>query len=503
MRVEELAITHPAALAGLTKIDGEAGPAEFLLWPHQREFITEVVVNRRTIVLKARQLGFTWAMALVALWYVMRYPGRRVVCMSIGEREAQILLERVRILYNYLPAAVRQAFPLGANDNTTRMDIAHPEEGTYSAILSIPSSGGRSETAHLLLLDEAAHWDNSDKRLAAILPTAADGAMQVVINSTANGMQGIYHRLYVGAPTNGWKPMFIRADARPGRDEAWITNERSQLGELGPQEYPMSEDEAFIASGLHAFDVPTLMWYRSEMCVDPVWKGVFDIDRVANLVRPTENPRGWWWVWDWPEQGREYLVTADACGGPGARDYASAVIVDIESWEQVAALHGKPSPTELARQLYRAGWMYGADRPAMLAPEANNHGTAVIAHLREWRYPRLYESERIGTREQKLTGRYGWETTMQSRAHGVARLADGIKERTLGIRDNRAISEMIAFVLTDADRYEAGEGAHDDLVASWWIQAAILSSSRQHRRTDVAPRAQKPYRPRVSTKTGY
>jgi len=502
VKLEELAVTHPAALAGLTRIDGEHGPAPFVLWPRQREFVTQIVLNKNTIVLKSRQLGFTWAMALVALWYVMRHPGRRVVCMSIGEREAAILLERVKTLYRYLPESVKQAFPVGSTNNTLRFDIVHPGEATYSAVISVPSSGGRSETAHLLLLDEAAHWEDSDKRLAAILPTAADGAMKVVINSTANGMQGMYHRLYVGAPANGWSPLFIPADGRPGRDTQWIENIRAQLGEYGPQEYPMTEEEAFIASGRTVFDIPTLMWYRREMCLDPEWKGDLELDKVARVIFPKENAKGLWWIWEWPDPDREYLITADSCGGPGARDYATAAIIDAESWEQVAALHGKPSPTELARQLYRAGFLYGGERPALLAPEANHHGVAVISLLREWGYGRIYEAERIGTRQEKATGRFGWETTMQSRAHAIDRLAAGIRERTLGIRDQRAISEMISFVITDYDRFEAGQGAHDDHVASWWIAAALLSRNTT-RRTNMEPVRVKPYRPRVSSKTGY
>ena len=66
-------------------------PVPFELWDHQREIVQAALTKRRIIVLKARQLGVTWVMALFALWYAFAHPNSETVIVSIGEREARIV----------------------------------------------------------------------------------------------------------------------------------------------------------------------------------------------------------------------------------------------------------------------------------------------------------------------------------------------------------------------------------------------------------------------------
>jgi hypothetical protein len=188
------------------------------------------------IVLKARQLGVSWTMASHALWFSLAHPARKSYMFSVGDREAMSLLDKVRELYKSLPLEVRLARPL-VTDNKRELAWQHP--GYTSHLTSLPSSAGRGETAHMLYLDEGAHWEDSSKRLAAVLPMAADIG-RVVFASTANGMQGRFYDIYANSPGNGWDRLFMAADARPDRSAEWVERERSKGGELGAQEYPLS-----------------------------------------------------------------------------------------------------------------------------------------------------------------------------------------------------------------------------------------------------------------------
>ncbi len=493
----DVAAASPLALARMVRIDGPDGPESLRLWPHQRELLRLVMTERRVIVLKARQLGVTWALALLALWWAISHPAQTVLIMSIGEREAADVLRRVKRLYGSLPADVRRAFPLGA-DAMTRLEVQHPDGP--GVILSLPSSStaGRGQTVHLLIGDERPKWPNADDQEAAVLPAAADSG-RVVMVGTANGMDGYYDR-WMAAPGNGWAPLFVGADARPGRTPEWIATERAQLGDLGAQEFPLTPAEAFLASGRCVFDVVALGELVEHSCRPAAWQGRLGV--VDGSIAPEADERGPWQVWQWPQEGRRYLVGADVCGGGGGSDFSAAVVLDAESGDQVAAYHGRPEPHVFARELVRAGWLWRTgERPALLVPESNNHGAAVVALLAEWGFPHVYNQDRFDQRTGKTATSLGWLTTTSTRPVAIAALQAGIREGWLGIRDKQAIAEMFRFVETDTGRFEASAGAHDDRVLAFGITAAVVQHSRQARPAPSVPSA--PYVPRVSKVTGY
>ena len=499
----QIAVSSPAALAQMVIIDGPDGPCPFDPWDHQREFWKAIRVARRVIILKARQLGMTWAIALYALWYVMAHPGRTCLVLSKGEREARLILRRVKRMYDSLPNVVKLAFAKG-EDSSERFGIKHPEGD--SAIVSLPGTGGRSETAHLLLLDEGAHWENTEERLAAVLPTAAD-AGTVALVSTANGEGDPFEVIWAEAPENGWTPIFIKATARPGRTEAWVEVTRATLKELGPQEYPMTPEEAFLSSGRSAFDLKDLKDIR-ECCEDPGWKGEFQT--VDKKIKAVTVPDGGWWVWEWPVRGRNYLISADVCGGQGGSDFSVAYVFDLESWDMVAAYKGRPEPDVFARMLMRAGFIYtGPAGPALLAWESNNHGAAVTAIVRgapgKRGYPRLYQREVFDTRERKARTELGWRTDTKTRHQLVSAAQAAIRERTVWIRDVRLPLEARRFIWRETlsgGRYEAAEGAHDDHVVAFGIGCAVLANAvRAQPPPPPAPRPRR--RPVVSSLTGY
>ena len=497
--VARLAVASPEALAAFCRIDGPRGPERLRLWPGQRAALRFARDHEKAIILKARQLGITWSMALQALHFAMTSPAQTCLILSVGERESAVVLRRIRRLYLSLPTPIRQAFPcVRGLDGGERFEIGHPEgPGT---IVSLPGSGGRSETAQLLILDEGAHWEKSEERLAAVLPTAGDVG-RIVLFSTANGAHGTFWEMWYGHGRDQWPGLFLDAVQRPDRDMAWVRRERADLGEKGPQEYPMDPTEAFLSSGRCVFDVHALEALRRSFTEPP--RGRYDLRHQDGVVVADPDLEGRWMVWEWPKAGRRYIIAADVCGGGGGDDYAYATVHDAESWDQVAALHGRPDPGVLAAEMAKAGWLYaGEGRPALLVPEANNHGQAVVALLSEWGYPRIYTREAFDRRGSAPapSSLLGWLTTGKSREVAISALQDAIRDEEAGIRDAAAIGECLAFVDKDG-RVEAAEGSHDDRVLALAIAYAVLARSRAGRRVEQRPQA--PYVPRVSSLTGY
>jgi len=475
-----------------------SGPVPMVLWPHQVEIIDAALGHQKVLVLKARQLGVSWVIALIALWWILAKPGQTVVLISIGEREAISLMDKVRSLYQSLPASIRKDFPV-ADDQQMLFSIAHA--GGKSKAMSLPSSStaGRGETIHLLIGDERPAWPNADDQEASLFPAAADSG-RILLVGTGNGMDAIYDR-WMAAPENGWHPIFVSALARPGRTLEWVMDQREALGDLGPQEFPLDATEAFLAAGRCAFDRDSLDLLMKHSVMAPAFRGRFESMKVEGhkTLIPRADPQGAWVVWEWPHADREYIVAADVAGGRADGDYSAAVVYDTTSWDQVACFHDRLEPALFARELNKVGHLFNR---ALLAPESNNHGQAVIALLLGWRYPHLYHHRKVDKRTSRADRRPGWATTEQSRVTLVHALEKAVSEGTLGIRDKRAIAEMHRFIYretTRGGRFEADAGAHDDLVVAHGIAAAILGMGSAAR-----PRGEEIEQPEVpETVTGY
>lgn len=492
----------PWRLAPVLKIQAvpERGPEPFVLWPEQVKFLRACIAYREVQVLKARQLGMTWTTSLLALWDCMAYPIGWDLVVSINESEASdVNLERVKQLYASAPEWLRRAWPI-AQDNATHFSLEHPEG--ESGVLALPASSnaGRSRTFRRVIADERARWEHSDERMASIRPAAADVGSIIQV-STAKGYNGFHSDWLDSRPPGEAKDgqrvgIFIGALAHPGRDREWVMRERAKLDRespgLGAQEYPLTAEEAFRASGSCAFSTERVIELRDERSVDPIWRGNLTDpgDRTPSAsVSRVQDEHGLWRVWRWPDEAepqRAYLVTADACGGTSAGDYAAIAVYDIERSEQVAALHARLEPAALARMMWRAGWLWRSRaQPALLAPEANNHGQAVVALLTDWEYPHLYTTETYDQVANRVQRTVGWTTTQRTRALAIGALKQAVTEGDPVIRDRSTYQEMLTFIVTRTGREEAEAGCHDDLVMTHAIGCAILAFSARTALPDV------------------
>lgn len=513
-----VAAAHPFALAAMTKIlakregakaeDSEilqGEPVPLRLWPHQREILDAALKRRRIIVLKARQLGVTWAMALFCLWYAFAHPNAQIVIVSIGEREARSFGRRIQFLYDNLPQAVRAAFP--APNPTLEAFVVRHDAGD-SRITSLPSSStaGRGETVNLLVLDEGAHWEDASTRLASLLPTTEDLG-QLLFASTANGFGDPFQQTWDMAPENGYTKIFANATSRPDRDDDWVLQARSRVPDgKGVQEYPMTPAEAFLSSGKCAFSTRHLQEYLDHRTRPARRRGNIQVD--GGRVRfEADEINGGWRVWEWRTEGRRYMISGDPCGGGGGTNYASMYVWDMDSWDTVAAYHGRPEPVDFATLMIRAGWLWrnGKGEPALLAPESNLDGRAVIAILRERSYPNVWVMPTYDQTRDDRVVQLGWATTTRTRPLMLATLKEMVREGTLGIRDNLAIGEMLTFeVNPKTGKEEARDGCFDDRVMALAIGAVVLGREASGTAPrDTGPVSLAPYR-RVGDKiTGY
>jgi len=330
------------------------------------------------------------------------------------------------------------------------------------------------------------------------LPT--DGRM--VIESTANGMGNYFHDLWTEAKSGGsrfatsfyvwWEDASYCAPGHPlddltpeeqklkaawGLDDGQIRWRRSKQRELRDrfaQEYPEDNVTCFLASGRCCFDTGALMSAQARIAAESAPESVTVLpDREGSIsVAPARLL-----IWKRPEAERLYVIGADVGEGLAGGDASCACVLDKETGEQVAELHGRVPPERFGHLLHALGWHY---HMATIAVERNNHGHSTLNTLRHaLRYPRLYyhvRYDRTGNSAPVL----GWPTDQATKPILVDDLAAAIASGSILIHSPGLIDECLTFVTTDTGAQQAQEGKHDDRVMAAGIawQARKRGTSR-------------------------
>jgi len=208
------------------------GWTRFRLWSSQAEVADSLARERLVIILKARQLGMTWLVVGRALWLMLFRPAATVLLFSQRDDEAVHLLGfRLAGMYERLPAWQHVRSVSVRNAHEFRLSNG-------SAALAFPTTGGRSYTATLAIVDEADHvggsagGDSLDALLDAVKPTV-DGGGSLVLLSTVDKdrPQSAFKRIYRAARQgeSGWHAIFLPWSARPERDPAWYAAQRQDI----------------------------------------------------------------------------------------------------------------------------------------------------------------------------------------------------------------------------------------------------------------------------------
>jgi len=147
-------------------------------------------------------------------------------------------------------------------------------------------------------------------------------------------------------------------------------------------------------------------------------------------------------------------------------------VLDRESGEQVAELHGRIAPGRFASLLAALGRLY---LEAELAVESNNHGHAALDALHNTLYySPLYRYRRYD--QSGLAGEaLGWPTNALTKPLMIDELAEAIAEGHLLIHSEGLVDECLTFITTDSGSREAQPGKHDDRV----MAAAIAWQARK------------------------
>lgn len=454
----------------------ERGRISFELREAQLDTVRAWMENRYSIVLKARQIGFSTLAAAYAFWLIFFWPDRFVVMLSRTEREAIKLLQKATYGYRALPEWFKERGPSMTSNNQTKLTFSNE-----SAIESLPSGNdpARGESVYLVVIDEWAFLPDPDAAWASVEPIADVGG-RVIGLSTANGSGDFFHQMWLGAEigVNEFKPIFWPWSAGD-RDQDWYEAKKRNMPEWQlHQEYPSTPDEAFIKSGNPVFDVDKLLGLQTT---DPIRCNVYTRGRKDTDY--VESIDGEFRVWDWPTNGGVYVIGADVAEGLGHGDYSAFHVIRVnepveghgpETPKQptsrvVANWHGHVDPDDFGRIIAEVGWYYNS---ALVAVENNNHGLTTLKSMQRYGYKNLYRQRKMGVRRPEPSETLGWRTTVASKPLAIDELVAAIRDDAFILECASTIAELRSFV-RDANGKTHGS-PHDDYVMSLAIAWQML-----------------------------
>jgi hypothetical protein len=419
--------------------------------------------SRYSIVLKARQIGFSTLAAAFTFWETFFWADRFTVMLSRTEREASKLLQKTKYGYKMMPAWMRTRGPDLLSDNQLKMVFAND-----SSIESLPSGNdpARGESVYRVIIDEMAFLPNAEEAWASIEPIADVGG-RVICLSTANGEGNIFHQLWVGSQTgtNRFTGVFFPWSAGD-RDEDWYEAKKRDLPDWQlAQEYPDNAEEAFIRSGRPVFDLESL---RNLDLIEPE-RGYLKNEMGKNHYTFIADG-GELAIWEFPDRQEIYVIGADVAEGLGHGDFSSAHVISANTGLLVAHWHGHVDPDVFGEEVLRAlGYYFNH---ALIGVESNNHGLTTIKGLQRVGYKNLYRQRKMNSRNPRISETMGWRTTSVSKPLAIDELNAGIRDSSIHIYDKNTIAELRTFVREASGKMHGSP--HDDRVMSLAITNQMM-----------------------------
>jgi hypothetical protein len=176
-----------------------------------------------------------------------------------------------------------------------------------------------------------------------------------------------------------------------------------------------------------------------------------------------------------PHPSREVFITADVAEGLnslGKHDFSVASVWDMNTWEQLAQIHGHWPTSYFAQMLMELGYLYDPRGCALIVERNNQYGGAVLEKIENNSdYPigpnglYVHEDEKIG-----------WPTNLRTRPLMLEAGKELFEDGSMKVNSLRTLEEMFAFVKKENRKVEAVGGSFDDCVIEFCMAAIYLWS---------------------------
>lgn len=482
--------------------------------PVQQTIVTRVLYKLehnepiRFIILKARQQGVSTIIEALIYWWTTTHKGQQGKVIAHNSDTSLYLYEMFRTYYeNSLPTFQPMA-KYNTRDGLVFDNEANPAKGLKSRIdtATAENSGtGRGQTIQWLHGSEVALWPKGNEIVAGLmqavpyLPNTA-----VFLESTANGLGDYFHTTWEAAQRgeSPFEPLFfpwtmdpeyaikppkyfkLNTDEKKLKKEFNLSNaqiywrRKKMLEFTGDekrfyQEYPLTDSEAFLASGTPRFNIQKL----EEMRIKCYAAQTYDLIEKTN--QQTKLPElvtkllegAPLKVWFKPQEGHDYVIGCDVAEGI-EEDYSVATVMDKENHTTVARFRGDMEPADFGEYLSILGKWYNH---ALVGVEINNHGLTAVQRLRDVGYDNIYRREMgIDERYEEYTSKLGWRTDVRTKPLMVDGLSEAISTDQITDYDLIFILECRTYIRDARGKTNAQTGQHDDTVMATAIALQLF-----------------------------
>ena len=232
------------------------------------------------------------------------------------------------------------------------------------------------------------------------------------------------------------------------------------------EEWPMSPELAFIASGSSVFSTTIVSQMRKK-----AKKGQQGSMGSGGFC----GGHGAWLVFERPKPEHTYIISSDsAAGGHGKQDDFSCVqVFDRLTREQVAEFYAKVPPDKLA---YEVNWAACYYNDGVCAPEIEGPGLLTVHTLaKEFPerniYRRFSEPGKVGYAE---TRSLGFSTNAGTRHYMFGLFESAIRTSRVVVHSPHLLQEMTHLRRNPrTSKPEAAPGYHDDAALAFCVALAV------------------------------
>lgn len=497
----------------------------FMLFPRQKDLITDFKTYRRTICLKPRQAGITTsAAALMACEIALADPASPETILIVGRdlKLSQNLLQKIDAFLVQIPRWFwgDEFFSPDPKSDKNKKDIfkthnksmLEMKNGCKVYAVSSGKDAARGiSSVSWLIFDEAAFIENGKDVYAQAVATTSTGGKTIMI-STPCGMDELYYDTYYKSTIgkNDFHVTELRwyQDPRYNQFLKWqkfdedtgnVISEvvEETLNDKGDIKY---DPDRWLTLEREGYK-PSSPWYVG-MCnafnndpikiaqeLDVSFVGSSDNVVAGNFIEmqkklnnrdpdPTLQDMGLkeTWIWKPPIPGHQYIMAID--NSKGDSDDATALeIIDIDGvdedgtpcMEQVLEYNGKLYGDAIGDIANNYGRLY--NDAFCVVEDIGGYGSATILRLLALEYPNMYYDDEdlktytiINRTETKNKGdRMPGYKNGNNRFQMLNNFANLVRTNQFKIRSSRVCVELQTWIWKNG-RQDHMDGKHDDTI---------------------------------------
>lgn len=452
----------------------------FVLWPCQEMAIREVVnaVNdgRDVVIRKSRDMGASWLLASVSSWGWL-FKGWQSLLVSRVEDgvdrpgDPDSLMWKVDFLLQSQPSwllpGVADELLRRGSDTRQHMMLRNPVSGATIVGQASTAHVGRGGRRTLILFDEFASmgdaeaaWrsaaDASACRIAVSTPLGSGTQYSTLVRmARTQGDPRLVELLYTDHPFKGSHPETrVDVDGRvtgtAGGEYVWTPWLGEQLKRRDTVDMAQNVFATEVGSGSNFFTPGVVTSHLNEFAMP---------GEKCELLRGrfVADPNGRWRVFRHGDSVCEYVLFADPSYGTGSAN-AAICVMDADSREVVAEF-ADPNvpPHDLAQEMVEVAMTtYRGRRLPMIGWEVNGPGAAMHHDFLRIGYHAVYRQRIQGTTTERLTIRYGWNSSRRAKRTLLGSLSRAISQGSVRIPSEETLREMMNYVILEDGGIESG-----------------------------------------------